>query len=112
MKLLLDQNLSYRLVKGLIGIFPGSKHVSEVGLKNCNDIDILRYAINNDYIVVTHDEDFYELSFNQPTTPNIVWLRCGNFPRKQLSDLLIRRSEDIKSLMDEEDVYCIEITGD
>ena len=32
MKLLLDQNLSHRLVAALADVFPGSVHVRDVGL--------------------------------------------------------------------------------
>ncbi len=40
MKLLFDQNISFRLVRSIVHVFPDSKHVSDVGLKNCEDQEI------------------------------------------------------------------------
>ncbi len=44
MKLLFDQNISFRIEKKLSSIFNQSKHVSNLGLMNENDIDIWNYA--------------------------------------------------------------------
>jgi predicted nuclease of predicted toxin-antitoxin system len=39
MKLLFDQNISFRIVNKLIDSFPDCKHVSHVGLMNSDDTD-------------------------------------------------------------------------
>lgn len=109
MKLLLDQNISYRLVNKLKGEFPGSKHVNQVDLMNCLDIEILRYAHKNEYVLVTHDEDFYELSLNQSSNPKIVWLRCGNLTSNRILELLLFHKRDIEVVCDDADVWCLEI---
>ena len=45
MTLLLDQNLSPRLVPALADLFPGSAHVRDVGLAAASDDDeVWRYA--------------------------------------------------------------------
>jgi len=41
--LLLDQNLSYRLVAALHKEFPGSQHVRDVGLKDATDEAVWNY---------------------------------------------------------------------
>lgn len=43
MTLLLDQNLSYRLVAALHKEFPGSQHVRDVGLKDATDEAVWNY---------------------------------------------------------------------
>ena len=40
MKLLFDQNISFRLVKRIIDLFPESKQVRELGLENATDFEI------------------------------------------------------------------------
>lgn len=40
MKLLFDQNISFRLVNHIADLFPGSKHVSDEGLLNSEDQEI------------------------------------------------------------------------
>jgi len=62
MKLLFDQNISYRLVKQIIELFPGSKQVRELGLENSTDIEIFDFAKRNDFSIVTFDSNFYDLN--------------------------------------------------
>ncbi|MFN2454036.1 MAG: DUF5615 family PIN-like protein [Pyrinomonadaceae bacterium] len=40
MKLLFDQNLSWRLPEKLADLYPDSQHVREAGMKESEDIDI------------------------------------------------------------------------
>ena len=50
MKLLLfDQNLSPRLVDRLADLYPGSVHVSTVGLSTAFDREVWEYARQHDY---------------------------------------------------------------
>ncbi len=44
MKLLLDQNLSYRLLARLEGMFPGSTQVHRLGMEHADDELIWRLA--------------------------------------------------------------------
>lgn len=53
MKLLFDQNISFRIVNKLIDSFPDCKHVSHFGLMDCEDPDIWQFARNQNYIIVT-----------------------------------------------------------
>ena len=61
MKLLLDENLSRRIVPFNQDSYPGSTQVALVGLECANDSVIRQYAIDNDYIITTKDADFYEM---------------------------------------------------
>ena len=58
MKLLFDQNISFRIIKQLERVFPGSKQVKELGLENTSDIEIWEYAKINNFVIVTFDADF------------------------------------------------------
>ena len=44
MKLLFDQNISYRIVRLLYPTSPDCKHVSDVGLNGKSDLEICDYA--------------------------------------------------------------------
>jgi predicted nuclease of predicted toxin-antitoxin system len=59
--LLLDQNLSPRLVDRLADIYPGSVHVSTVGLAEASDRVVWDFARQNEYMIATKDADFSEL---------------------------------------------------
>lgn len=60
MKLLIDANLSFRLVKKLEHIFPESLHVERTGLPiPAGDLDIFLWAKSHEFVLlVTRDEDF------------------------------------------------------
>ena len=62
MKLLLDQNLSRHLIGQLRDVFPGSQHVTKLGLDAATDREVWEYAPELDYIVVPKDSDFRQLS--------------------------------------------------
>jgi predicted nuclease of predicted toxin-antitoxin system len=62
MKLLFDHNLSPRLVERLANIYPNSQHVFLLGLDQADDRILWEYARQGEFIVVTRDADFNELS--------------------------------------------------
>ena len=86
MKLLLDANLSYRLVKKLENICSVCNHVSRTGLPiPATDIAIWNWAKQHDFIVVTNDDDFYHFSNLYGFPPKVILLRMGN----QTSDEIV-----------------------
>ena len=90
MKLLLDENLSRRLVDRLADLFPGSAHVASQGLLQASDQQIWTYAKHNGYTIVSADADFYELATTFGPPPKIVWLRRCDYPTA-FAERLIRR---------------------
>ena len=58
MNLLLDENLSPRLLQRLASLFPGLIHVRDVWLKQASDETIWEWAKMNSYTIVTSDADF------------------------------------------------------
>ena len=95
MKLLFDQNLSWRLSSKLAEIFPDSFHVRDVGMKESQDVDIWEYAKENGYVIVTKDMDFQQRSLLFGHPPKVVRLRVGNCKAQMIEDLLRRYSEII-----------------
>jgi predicted nuclease of predicted toxin-antitoxin system len=78
MKLLFDENLSFRLVAALADIYPDSSHVREVGLLGADDLHVWNYAAEHGFLLVSKDTDFYERSLVFGSPPKIIWLRTGN----------------------------------
>lgn len=93
MKFLIDDNLSYRLVKKLKKQFPESKHVSDVGLDGADDLLIWRYAAEHGYVVLTQDGDFADLADIHGPPPKVVWVRIGNSKSTSVARLLKDNSE-------------------
>jgi predicted nuclease of predicted toxin-antitoxin system len=77
-KLLLDENIGYRLVAQLASVFPGSAHVDSVGLHARADPAIWNFARDNGFAIVSKDDDFRQLSFLHGTPPKVIWLSVGN----------------------------------
>ncbi len=112
MKLLFDQNISFRITNKLIDHFPDCKHVSDCGLKDSEDSDIWIYAKNNNYSIVTFDSDFYDISLINGHPPKIVWIRTGNLTTSEIAGLLIQRKAIIDKFLHDDDykkLSCIEI---
>ena len=90
MKLLLDENLSRRLVRQLADLFPGSTHVAFEGLLEAPDIRIWERAKAEGLAIVTADSDFYELATAFGPPPKVIWLRGCDYPTA-VAEGLIRR---------------------
>jgi len=108
MKLLFDQNISFRLVKQISDIFPDSKQVRELGLENATDIEIFDYAKKNKFAIVTFDSDFCNLIVLKNSPPKIIWLRTGNTTTKNL-EILLREKQEIIKIFLSETYDCLEI---
>lgn len=94
MKLLLDENLSRRLVRRIADLFPSSAHVAEVGLLQATDSAIWQYAKANGFSIVSADSDFYELATALGPPPKFVWLKGCDYPTEIAESLL--RGEAIR----------------
>ena len=110
MKLLIDQNLSHRLVKPLKEQFPGTEQVRRLGLTDRRDTTIWEYAQQNDFVILTQDEDFADLSSLRGAPPKVVLLRTGNLPTIQVIDLLHSHLLMIYTLLaPDSEVNCLEL---
>ncbi|MCK5823365.1 MAG: DUF5615 family PIN-like protein [Bacteroidales bacterium] len=108
MKLLFDQNISFRLIKLISDFYPNAKQVRELGLENATDNEIFEYAKKNDYAIVSFDSDFCDLNIMRGFLPKIIWIRTGNTTTKNLEIILKNKHELIKTFM-KEDFGCLEI---
>jgi predicted nuclease of predicted toxin-antitoxin system len=98
MKLLFDNNISYRIVKKLSTPFLDMLHVSRIGLLSpVSDILIWQYAKKENLIIVTFDEDFETLVNLHGFPPKVILLRFGNSSTNYIAQILQDKSEEIVS---------------
>ena len=109
MKLLLDENLSRRIVPLLEPYFPGSTQVALVGLERASDLDIWRFARDNGFCIVTRDADFYDLTLIHGIPPKVVWLRGNNPTKTAVANILIDNRDRILDMLASEEVTCVEL---
>jgi predicted nuclease of predicted toxin-antitoxin system len=91
-KLLFDENVSYRLPESLVEEFPDSTHVRAVGLRGADDQQIWDYARDRGFTIVSKDTDFRERSYVEGSPPKIVWLDVGNAGTEAI-ELLLRHEQ-------------------
>jgi predicted nuclease of predicted toxin-antitoxin system len=87
-KLLLDENLSDRIVNRIIDLYPGSEHVKTLVLTNTDDGIIWEYAKANNFVIVSKDSDFHQRSLLYSHPPKFIYLRIGNSPTVKIVQLL------------------------
>lgn len=109
MKLLFDQNLSSKLCRQLIDVFPGSNQVRLLGLAEADDREIWLYAKANDFVLVSQEADFADMATLYGPPPKVIWLRCGNQPTEAIERRLRGHVEAIVDFVQNDTAACWEI---
>lgn len=109
MKLLLDENLSRRIVPFLQPLFPGSSQVALLGLESAGDEQIWHCAKKNDFVIVTRDSDFHERSLISGHPPQVIWLKIPNRSKTAVLNILLEHHKVIEYALIEQNLACIEI---
>lgn len=109
MKLLFDQNLSFKHCQQLADLFPGSTQVRLVGLSASDDRTIWQYARANGFTLVTLDSDFADMAALLGSPPRVIWLRRGNQPTVVIEKLLREHFEAISAFERDGTAVCLEI---
>jgi predicted nuclease of predicted toxin-antitoxin system len=110
MKILVDQNISFRILPLLTNELPSFEHIKFNHLENSNDYDIFMYARQHHFdAIVTLDEDFNSLQLLHGIPPKIIWLRGNNVKTKHLSEVINQNVQCILSFLEDEDTDCLEI---
>ena len=114
MKLLLDQNISFRITSKIKDLYPGSKQVRDLGLENSKDSFLWNYANDNNYCIVTFDGDFYDLGLIRGSSQKVIWLRLGNTRTQNIETILRKNYELIKTFLSDpnyKEIGCLEINN-
>jgi len=99
MKLLFDQNLSFRLVESVSATFPDSKHVRDFELVRESDDAIWAFAAAGDYAIVSKDSDFLHRALLLGHPPKLVYVRVGNASTERIGELLLDSQDAIKDFL-------------
>ncbi len=77
--------------------------VRELGLREADDDAIWDYALADQAVIVTKDQDFADRLLSSKTAPIIVWLRIGNTSNRALLTWLLPLWPDIISRIESGD---------
>jgi predicted nuclease of predicted toxin-antitoxin system len=108
-KLLFDQNLSHRLCRLLVDIYPEAKQVRHAGLDRANDTVVWESARREGFTIVTLDSDFADLTALRGAPPKIIWLRCGNQPTEFIEHLLRDCAALLSNFIADDNAACLEL---
>ncbi len=75
-------------------------HVCDVGLLRASDNDILHFAIEHSYAIVTKDEDFAPRHRKEEPKVVVIWVRIGNSSRRVLLERFIPLVPNILALIE------------
>ena len=109
MKLLFDENISFKLCKKLEDIYPCSTHVRFVNLENKDDFEIWKFAKEESYVIVTQDSDFNDMSILRGFPPYVVWIKTGNSLVSEIENTLRTHSITIREFFENQSIGLIEI---
>ncbi len=109
MKLLFDQNLSFKLCQALGDLFPGSSQVRLLGLAEVADSVLWQHAKANTFVLVTQDSDFADMATLYGQPPKVIWLRCGNQPTPVIEKPLRDHAQAIATFEQDTAAACLEI---
>lgn len=97
MRLLVDENLSYRVAEQLSQAGHDAVHVSDVGLNDTDDDVIFPWALREERVVITSDADFSGmLALSSAVGPSVMLLRSSDHltPAEQ-GDLILATLAEI-----------------
>ena len=98
MKLLIDMNLSPRWCGLLEASGIEAVHWSSIGAATAPDSEIMIFAYDNQYIVLTQDLDFgIMLAMGKKAGPSVVQLRADDVSPKAVGTLLIRALQQMSA---------------
>ncbi|MES2627913.1 MAG: DUF5615 family PIN-like protein [Bacteroidota bacterium] len=112
MRLLFDQNISFRVLNAIRHEFPEARHVKDFGLEFSSDRDIWNHAKQHNFTLVTLDADFINLLTLYGFPPKIIWLRTGNTGSLLQASLLLSHKSLLEEFThDNLNAGCLELTG-
>lgn len=109
MKLLLDNNLSPKLIGKLTHLYPNSTHVVTLGLDTASDSDVWKHAQQAGYCLVSKDSDFNELLTAKGFPPKVIWIRLGNCTTAEIAALLEKHHQTILEFAENESAGLLEL---
>ncbi|MGE5324714.1 MAG: DUF5615 family PIN-like protein [Actinomycetota bacterium] len=99
MKFIVDNQLPAALSEYLRKRGFESQHVSDIALDRATDREICHYAIANDSIIISKDQDFLYLAGQPQMGIRLIWVRLGNCRTSALLQAFERLLPEIETAL-------------
>lgn len=73
------------------------------------DIEIWEFSKQNNFTILTHDDDFEKLLLLKGAPPKVIILKTFNKNTKEIAELLIAKKEIIESFISNDQLMILEI---
>jgi predicted nuclease of predicted toxin-antitoxin system len=100
MRFLVDAQLPPALARLLTDHGHEAEHVVDIGPADAPDADLWRYALANNAVIVTKDEDFANMVAAVDDAPAVIWIRVGNTRRAALLSWFEPQIERVAEMID------------
>jgi predicted nuclease of predicted toxin-antitoxin system len=99
-RILLDQNLSPKLIRRLTDLFPGLESVYDHGLIAASDPFIFNWARSLRFsALISANGDFVQLAEKTGPPPKVIRIERCDFPPRVIEDLLRREAARINDFL-------------
>ena len=103
MKLLVDQNISPRVVSAVEPRFPGSVHVRDLELAQAPDSQVWEFARTHGFAILSKDADFHQRSLVLGHPPKVIWIRRGNCATGEIIEVLDSYASQVSRFLSDVD---------
>ena len=104
MKLLLDENISRRIVPALQDRFPGSSQVALLGLERASDAQLCDFAADQGFMLCSKDDHFQRLVTSRGYRPKLIRLAIGNATNDRVLAALLAAADRLELALGQDDV--------
>ena len=109
MKLLIDQNISKKIIESINDTFTDSIHVNSITPTVNSDEELWEYAIKNDFILLTTDSDFFNQSIVSEQSPKIILVQGEVITSNKMEWALRVNQVSIEQFIAEDPANCLTI---
>ena len=110
MNLLIDANISWRIIKILNSHFSSVVHTRDIDVvQPAKDNEIWNYCKKNNCTILTHDDDFEKMIILKGAPPKVVILKTFNKNTLELANLILNKKSEIVDFISNPDLMILEI---
>lgn len=107
--LLLDENISHRIIPQLTEAFPDCRHIKDISGPGSTDEELWNQAKNLNLVIVTFDSEYEEMVTLFGFPPKVIWLSFGNSSKETILKPLQFHSEVIFNFIKDGSLGILEI---
>lgn len=110
MNILIDANISWRIIKILNNYFTNVIHSRDLDVvQPAKDLEIWSFCNKNNYTIITHDDDFEKIILIKGSPPKVIILKTYNKNTLEISNIIFNKKLVIENFILNADQSILEI---